>query len=872
MLRRLVREGSVSNVEKLLRTKTGDRIPVLLSGAIMRNDRNEIRGIVCLALDITERKQAEALRQEALERLQKIASRVPGLVYQYRLRSDGSACLPFASEAIREIFRVSPEEVHEDASKLFANLHPDDYDGIFASIQKSARELTPWQHEFRVKFDDGTIRSLFGNAVSQREEDGSVLWHGFITDITDRKRTEAALRKNEVMLSCILNSLPLSIFWKNHEGVYLGCNEGFARGANRCPTDVVGKTDFDLPWSREDTEAYRADDREVMALGRAKIHIIERQHRADGTYIWLDTTKIPLLDAEGRVYGVVGIYDDITERKRMEDELHKAKDAADAANRANSAFLANMSHEIRTPMTAILGYADLMLSENVGRTTREHVAVIKRNGEHLLNVIGDILDLSKIEAEKLQIEPTRCSPVQVVAEVASLMRTQAAAKQLNLKTELAQPLPETVLTDPLRLRQVLVNLVGNAIKFTDQGEVRIAVRLTSDSGRSRLCFDVTDTGIGMSEEQVGKLFKPFSQVDNSSTRKFGGTGLGLCISKHLAEALGGSIEVRSEPGKGSTFSVMIDPGPLDGTHMIQNAQEALLDRLPSATAATPDKIVLHGRILLAEDGLDNQRLIAMLLRNAGAHVTAVENGQLAVEAALAAREAGEPFDVILMDMQMPVMDGYEATRQLRKQGYTGPIVALTAHAMAEDCQKCLDAGCNDYLPKPFQHRALLKMAARHIAAEKEAKPPMPDDAKPSVASGRTHNDSPDSSTSESNANTTIPAAFVYSHLAADLDLDELVDLFVQNMPDRINVLDTQAKSRDWNQLAETAHQIKGAAGCYGFDEITPCAARLEAAAREAQQEEQILSALDELITLCRRVRSGKPQANETPVNTAVPVH
>ena len=306
--------------------------------------------------------------------------------------------------------------------------------------------------------------------------------------------------------------------------------------------------------------------------------------------------------------------------------------------------------------------------------------------------------------------------------------------------------------------------------------------------------------------------------------------------------------------------------------MIQNAQEALLDRPPSATAATPDKIVLHGRILLAEDGLDNQQLIAMLLRNAGAHVRAVENGQLAVEAALAAREAGEPFDVILMDMQMPVMDGYEATRQLRKRGYTGPIVALTAHAMAEDCQKCLDAGCNDYLPKPFQHRALLEMAARHIAAEKEDKPPMPDDAKPSAASGRTHNDSPDSSTSESNASTTIPAAFVYSHLAADLDLDELVDLFVQNMPDRINVLDTQAKSRDWNQLAETAHQIKGAAGCYGFDEITPYAARLEAAAREAQQEEQIFSALDELITLCRRVRSGKPQANETPVNTAVPVH
>ena len=187
----------------------------------------------------------------------------------------------------------------------------------------------------------------------------------------------------------------------------------------------------------------------------------------------------------------------------------------------------------------------------------------------------------------------------------------------------------------------------------------------------------------------------------------------------MAEALGGNIEVRSEPGKGSTFSVTIDPGPLDGMHMIQNAQEALLDRPPTTTAATPDKIVLHGRILLAEDGLDNQRLIALLLRKAGAQVIAVENGQLAVEAALAAREAGEPFDVILVDMQMPVLDGYEATRQLRKRGYTGPIVALTAHAMAEDCRKCLAAGCNDYLPKPFQHRALLEMMAGYLQGVEE---------------------------------------------------------------------------------------------------------------------------------------------------------
>ena len=425
-------------------------------------------------------------------------------------------------------------------------------------------------------------------------------------------------------------------------------------------------------------------------------------------------------------------------------ELQKANRQAEAANRAKSEFLANMSHEIRTPMTAILGYMELIgesldcctkcsahLSCEIRATNRQQMKIVHRNGAHLLGLINDILDLSKIEAEKLQIEPTRCSPVQLVDDVVSLMRAQAAAKHLKLETELRGPLPETVLTDPLRLRQALVNLMGNAIKFTEQGEVRLVVRMRTREGESpifvgrklgqspdpRLCFDVTDTGIGMNEEQIGKLFKPFSQVDNSATRKYGGTGLGLCISKRLSEALGGDIEVRSEPGKGSTFSVTIDPGSLNGIQEPWGGHSCLpkADKNVCPTGpATPKKIALHGRVLLAEDGEDNQRMICFLLKKAGAEVVAVENGQLAVDAVLAANEAGQPFDLILMDMQMPVLNGYEATRQLRGRGYTGPIVALTAHTLVTDQQKCLDAGCDDYQPKPFQHQDLLEMAARYI--------------------------------------------------------------------------------------------------------------------------------------------------------------
>jgi Amt family ammonium transporter len=374
-----------------------------------------------------------------------------------------------------------------------------------------------------------------------------------------------------------------------------------------------------------------------------------------------------------------------------------------------------MSHEIRTPMTAILGYADLLLSEEgideVRDDQRLAIEIIKRNGEHLLRVINDILDLSKVEAGKMEIQQIRCSPFKLVAEVVSLMRVRAETKRLRLETDFVGPLPETVLTDPLRLRQVLVNLVGNAIKFTERGEVRIAVRLADASGHPRLRFNVTDTGIGMNEEQLGKIFQPFTQVDGSASRTRGGTGLGLCISKRLTEAMGDAIEARSTAGKGSTFSVTIDPGPLDRIRMIENAQEASPDRSATTTAATPKEIELHGRVLLAEDGPDNQRLIAFLLKKAGAQVTLAENGQVAYDEALAARARGEPFDVILMDMQMPVMDGYEATRQLRAQGYAGPIIALTAHAMAEDRQKCLDAGCDNYATKPIDRQKLLSTVA-----------------------------------------------------------------------------------------------------------------------------------------------------------------
>jgi CheY-like chemotaxis protein len=383
-----------------------------------------------------------------------------------------------------------------------------------------------------------------------------------------------------------------------------------------------------------------------------------------------------------------------------------------------------MSHEIRTPMTAILGYADMTLEESLSLAAREHVDVIKRNGQHLLGLINDILDLSKIEAGKMEFARVRCSPAELLSEVAALMQVRADAKRLRLTTELTGPIPETMLTDPLRFRQVLVNLVGNAIKFTDHGDVQVTAQLVNSSSGPQLCVRVRDTGIGMSRDEVRRLFHAFTQVDNSAARKFGGSGMGLCISKYLAEALGGTITVRSVPDRGSIFTLTIDPGPLTGVPMFHGRLDAAVKRQADAAVNPEPSAALTGRVLLVEDGSDNRRLISLLLRKAGASVVAVEDGRVALGTALAAKEIGEPYDVILMDMQMPVMDGYTATRRLRDAGYDGPIVALTAHAMDQECQRCLEAGCDDYATKPVDRPKLLAMVAhwigRHRANRQDA--------------------------------------------------------------------------------------------------------------------------------------------------------
>jgi PAS domain S-box-containing protein len=527
-------------------------------------------------------------------------------------------------------------------------------------------------------------------------------------DISDRKRAEEALKQVEIRYTSLIASTGVMVWEVDARGVLLSISPGFEDITGWSPGDWI---------SRRLEELIEPDDREAST----RMH--ERALQGDTVpryELRLRTRSGGCLDCEsllvtrireGAADCVLEVIRDITEQKRISraaeeaEALRRAKEAAERANRAKSEFLSSVSHEIRTPLTAILGFIELLgehpYLQGGPADIPEHLATIHQNGRFLLALIDDLLDISRIEASELRMEREPCSLEVIVSDVVGSLRGKAESQNLQLDVQFVGAIPPTVATDRLRVRQILVNLLDNAIKFTERGAVRLTVQMIDQpESDPSLQFVVADTGIGMTPAEMARLFEPFYRASSAARDRPAGTGLGLAICERLARRLGGDIAVQSTPGGGSTFTLSVPAGPLDelgGSRQPGDSSETP----PLVSVPTPSPR-LDARILVTDDNEANQHLIGLRLIRAGAEVVTALNGQEALDRVREAVEEDRPFDAVIMDMQMPVLDGYEAVRRLRGSGFTAPIVAVTAYAMSDDREECLRLGCDDFISKPIE--------------------------------------------------------------------------------------------------------------------------------------------------------------------------
>jgi PAS domain S-box-containing protein len=658
----------------------------------------------------TERRRAEEESRKSSERFELAMLGSRDGIWDWDVATDSV----HYSSRWKGMLGYEDHEISNHFDEWEERLHPDDRDRALRTIRDYLSGQKPvYELEHRLRHKDGSYRWILARGVALRDAAGKPYrMAGSHTDITERKQAEEALRNSEALYQSLVESLPLNVFRKNLEGRFTFANHLFCQSVGRPPEQIVGKTDFDF-YPTALAEKYRQDDRRCIEQEEI-LDEVEEHHRPGGEKIYVQVLKTPVYDSKGEIVGMQGIFWDISDRKRAEEEMRKAKEEAESANRAKSVFLASMSHEIRTPMNAIIGMTELVLGTELNAEQREYLELVKKSADSLLSVINAVLDFSKVEAGKLELDTIRFNLRDHLGDTLNTLAPQAHQKRLELACHVATDVPDALWGDPLRLGQILVNLVGNALKFTEQGEVVVDVQQTARAEKEVwLHFVVADTGIGIPGGKQKLIFDPFAQADGSSTRKYAGTGLGLAITKRLVELMHGSLWVESTVGRGSTFHF---------TARFAVQEDAALGgglSTPPVEAAT-----MRGMpVLVVDDNSTNRRILEEMLAHWQMRPVAVDGGPAALAALTEAARAGEPFPLVLLDVNMPDMDGYELAQRIKEQpelaGVT--LILLTSGGPPGDGNRRRDLGINYCLTKPIKQadlwRIIMQALGMPLAAE-----------------------------------------------------------------------------------------------------------------------------------------------------------
>jgi PAS domain S-box-containing protein len=814
-----IRDGQTHhNLEYRMIHKSGDVRWVLDKGVVIEwTAENKPARIIGTHTDITSIKETEKALRENQEQFRSLEQNIPGVLYNYEYYPDGREKFIYVSPDSEKKIGISEDELQN----FYSILHPDDRDAEKQASVDARNNSGHYHFEGRFQPSGKPVQWLnISSSFSHKTADGSTVFTGIILNTTREKETEIAMLNQEKRFRNIIANMNLGLLEVDNQEIIQYANQSFCEMSGYSSAELMGQHAGMLFIRDEDSQMMemKNDSRKKGVSDAYEIQVKNKQ----GESKWWLISGAPRYGEHGELIGSVGIHLDITEQKKLEYELVDARELAESSANAKQSFLANMSHEIRTPMNAIIGMAGQLRKTPLDENQHFYLKIINSAAENLLVIINDILDLSKLEAGKLTIEEIGFKPMGLVHQVMQVMMHKAEEKGLLLGNSVFDhDILEVLIGDPYRINQVLLNLVSNAVKFTQKGSVDISCRLQSeDDEKQWLEFSVKDTGMGMDEEFMKNLFQKFTQEDESVTRRFGGTGLGMSICKELVEFMGGTISVESKKGTGTTASFRV---PL---------KKGSIADIPSKETVQIRSNMLAGKRILVTDDNEMNRLVATtILRNYGVELDEATNGIEAIK-----KIKQQAYDLVLMDVQMPLMDGLEATKLIRENiSRSLPVIALTALALKGDETKFIEAGMNDYLSKPFEESRLIQVIAKWLGTEKPFVPATQKDA-------------------EISAHPLFTLKRLRELTGTDeVFMDKLIEAFIRESPIAVKEIKQALENQDLDKLAKTAHKLKPSIDLVGITCLEQDIRDIEAMAKKGCNNSSLEKRIEKLESILLEV-------------------